>query len=174
MEKANIRAVLFIYKQSHSKIIVAYTTVLRYAIRMFERCLYFNVNALARAVNRIWDEAFAEFDLSPSHAYLLRLILARPGLAPKQIGQELKLEKSTITRFLHALEEKKLISRKSNSSGDAREQGIHPTPKAQNIALRLEEKGNELYRKMTDSIGRNRLVRLVGELRDTESHLNRN
>jgi DNA-binding MarR family transcriptional regulator len=138
---------------------------------MFERCLYFNVNALARAVNRIWEEAFAEFDLSPSHAYLLRLVLAEPGLTPKQISQELKLDKSTITRFLHVLAEKKLISRKSSNSGDAREQGIYPTRRAQNMALRLEEKGEELYRKMTDNIGKTRLVGLVGELRNTESQL---
>jgi len=138
---------------------------------MFERCLYFNVNALARAVNRIWDEAFAEFDLSPSHAYLLRLVLAEPGLTPKQISQELKLEKSTITRFLHALEKSKLISRKSSNSGDAREQGIYSTRKAQHMAARLEETGNDLYRKMTDRIGKTRLVGLVGELRNVESQL---
>ena len=138
---------------------------------MFERCLYFNVNALARAVNRIWDEAFAEFDLSPSHAYLLRLVLSQPGMTPKQISQELKLEKSTITRFLHVLEGRKLINRKSSSSGDAREQGIYPTRVAQNMAVRLETKGSELYRKMTDSIGKARLVDLVGELRTTESKL---
>lgn len=142
-----------------------------YVISMFERCLYFNVNALARAVNRIWDEAFAEFDLSPSHAYLLRLVLAEPGLTPKQISQELKLEKSTITRFLHVLAEKNLINRKSSNSGDAREQGIYPTRKAQNIASQLEDKGNELYRKMTDNIGKTKLVDLVGELRNTESQL---
>jgi len=141
---------------------------------MFERCLYFNANALVRAVNRIWDEAFAEFDLSPSHAYLLRLVLARSGMAPKQISQELKLEKSTITRFLHALEERKLISRKSSSSGDAREQGIYPTQKAQKMAVRLEEKGNELYQKMTDHIGKTRLIELVGELRKIETQLNQN
>jgi len=141
---------------------------------MFERCLYFNVNALARAVNRIWDEAFAEFDLSPSHAYLLRLVLAEPGLTPKQISRELKLEKSTVTRFLHALEEKKLVNRKSSSSGDAREQGIYPTHKARNMAVRLEEKGNELYHKMMDRIGKARLVDLVGELRNSESQLKQN
>ena len=150
---------------------VAYTTNVAYYLRMFERCLYFNVNALARAVNRIWDEAFSEFDLSPSHAYLLRLVLAEPGLTPKQIGQELKLEKSTITRFLNVLDQRKLISRKAGRSGDAREQGIYPTQKAQKIAARLEAKGNELYEHMIDNIGKTRLVELVGELRKTESQL---
>ena len=79
---------------------------------MFERCLYFNINALTRAVNRIWGQAFDEFGLSPSHAYMLRLVLSNPGLSPKQISSELKLDKSTITRFLDAMEKKGFVQRK--------------------------------------------------------------
>lgn len=139
---------------------------------MFDRCLYFNVNALTRAVNRIWEEAFSEFDLPPSHAYLLRLTLSSPGLTPKQISQELKLEKSTITRFLDALETKGLITRKKGISGDAREQGIYPTKKSGKIAIQLEEKGNELYHKMINCIGKRNLTSLVSQLRKTETHIN--
>jgi DNA-binding MarR family transcriptional regulator len=138
---------------------------------MFERCLYFNVNALARSVNRIWEDAFAEFDLSPSHAYLLRVVLSQPGLAPKQISLELKLEKSTVTRFLDALQKKGFISRKKGQSGDAREQGIYPTAKSQRISDKLERKGDVLYQKMIDSIGKNALTALVYQLRSTEQQL---
>lgn len=138
---------------------------------MFERCLYFNVNALSRAVNQIWEDAFAEFDLSPSHAYLLRLVLSSPGLTPKQISQELKLEKSTITRFLDALTKKGFIRRQNSSSGDARELGIYPTRKAEKITTQLEEKGNKLYQTMIDTIGKNELTDLVKQLRKTESNL---
>ena len=138
---------------------------------MFERCLYFNINALTRAVNRIWNEAFDEFDLSPSHAYLLRLVLSSPGLSPKQISRELKLEKSTITRFLDSLEKKDFIRRQKGISSDAREQGIYPTKKSEKIAVQLEEKGNELYKKMIKSIGKSDLTELVGELRKTEKSI---
>ena len=138
---------------------------------MFERCLYFNINALTRAVNRIWDQAFAEFQLSPSHAYLLRLVLATPGLSPKQISQELKLEKSTVSRFLHVLEEKRFILRKKAASNDAREQGIYPTRQALKIAEQLEARGNELYKKMISSLGREQLTGLVKQLRETESKM---
>ena len=150
---------------------VAYTTIVAYIHSMFERCLYFNINALTRAVNRIWDEAFAEFDLSPAHAYLIRLVLDSPGLSPRQISQELKLEKSTITRFLDALEKKRLLLRKPSSSGDAREQSIYPSKKAEKISARLEEKGNQLYQTMTSSIGKKNLTSLVGELRKIETSL---
>jgi len=139
---------------------------------MFERCLYFNINALTRAVNRIWDEAFAEFDLSPSHAYLLRLTLSNPGLTPKQLSIELKLEKSTITRFLDVLEKKEFIRRKKGISGDAREQGIYPTKKSEKIAVRLEEKGDALYQKMITRIGKSELTSLVSQLRKTGTRIN--
>lgn len=138
---------------------------------MFERCLYFNINALTRAINRIWDDAFAEFDLSPAHAYLLRLALANPGLTPKQISQELKLEKSTVTRFLDTLERKEFILRKQGISGDAREQGIYPTKKSKKIGTRLEEKGNHLYQTMVNSIGKTELTTLVKKLRNTEINI---
>ena len=123
---------------------------------MFERCLYFNINALTRAVNRAWDEAFAEFDLSPAHAYLLRLVLSSPGLTPKQISQELKLEKSTITRFLDVLESKGFIQRKKNITGDAREQAIYPTKKSE---------------KIVNNIGKKELTTFVKELRNIETKI---
>lgn len=138
---------------------------------MFERCLYFNVNALARTVNRVWNEAFAAFDLSPAHAYLLRLVLASPGLTPKQIGAELKLEKSTITRFLDALEGKRLVSRKTSRSGDAREQGIYPTVRAERIARELEAAGESLYRQMAEAIGSAELAMLVQHLRQVRDEI---
>ena len=33
---------------------------------MFERCLYFNINALARAVNQRWEKAYQAIGLSPA------------------------------------------------------------------------------------------------------------
>jgi len=80
-------------------IIVVYTIVKRYIAAMFENCLYFNSNALARTVSRIWTEAYRPFDLSPPHAFLLRLVLARPGLMPRELANELSLSRSTVTRI---------------------------------------------------------------------------
>lgn len=139
---------------------------------MFERCLYFNINTLARAVNRIWDNAFAEFGLSPSHAYLLRLVLSSPGLTPKQLSLELKLEKSTITRSLDILQKNGFIRRQKGLTGDAREQGIYPTKKSEKISIQLEEKGNALYQLMINSIGTSEFKSLVSELRKTETKIN--
>lgn len=138
---------------------------------MFERCLYFNINALTRSVNSIWNDAFSEFGLSPAHAYLLRLVLSDPGLTPKQISMELKLEKSTVTRFLDVLEMKSLIARRKGINEDAREQSIYPTKEAKKISSQLEDKGNELYQEMINKIGKSKLTSFVGQLRDTRKKI---
>ncbi len=126
---------------------------------MFDRCLYFNINHLAWVVNRKWDQSFKKFGLSSSHAYLLRVVLARPGITQKEIGEILMLDKSTITRFINALDNKGLITR--NSSTDAREQRIMPTEKALFIHNALEQTGLALYTEMQQKIGKDDLQQLV-------------
>ena len=76
-----------------------------YDVKMFERCIYFNSNAFVRRLNRIWDNAYKPTGLSAPHAYLLRLVCHEPGITQKEAGEHLKLEKSTITRFVSVLEE---------------------------------------------------------------------
>ncbi|MCW8955297.1 MAG: MarR family transcriptional regulator [Gammaproteobacteria bacterium] len=138
---------------------------------MFERCLYFNLNTLTRKVNRIWDKAFAEFDLSPAHGYLLRLVLAEPGLNQKQLAEQLNLNKSTITRFIDALEQKNLVKRKKAITEDAREQIIIASTKAKKIQTALKHTGDDLYQYMQQQLGNNELLRLVQQLKNTTDKL---
>lgn len=134
---------------------------------MFERCLYFNVNALARRVNQIWEAAFADLGLSPAHAYLLRLVLSQPGIAQKDIAAELRLEKSTVTRFVDTLEDKGYLKR----SQVGREQIISPTRAAAKLKKELNRRGDTLYRRMRDEVGQAALIGLVRQLRETGQKL---
>lgn len=137
---------------------------------MFDRCLYFNINALTRLVNKKWIEAFAQFELSPAHGYMLRVVLSKPGITQKELAQELKLEKSTVTRFVDALQKKALISRKT-SDFDSREQNIHPTHRALQIHDSLEGLGDDLYQTMVSTIGKEQLSTLVSKLQETANKL---
>jgi len=137
---------------------------------MFDRCLYFNVNALARIVNKQWAKAFLDFDMSPAHGYMLRVVLSHPGITQKQLAIELKLEKSTITRFVDALQKKRLVERKT-AGIDGREQNIYPTNEALNIHQSLELKGDELYKQMLGAIGEKQLISLVEQLKQSEKSL---
>ncbi|VAW51037.1 hypothetical protein MNBD_GAMMA05-1558 [hydrothermal vent metagenome] len=134
---------------------------------MFDRCLYYNVNALARVVNKKWAKAFEELDLSPAHGYMLRVVLSTPGITQKELGVELKLEKSTITRFVDALQKRGLVARKKIAGVDGREQNIYPTGKAAKIHDSLEGLGETLYQTMVSSLGKEQLTILVNQLQES-------
>jgi DNA-binding MarR family transcriptional regulator len=137
---------------------------------MFERCLYFNTNSLARKLNSRWEQAFSPFDLPPSHGYLLRLVLENPGLTQQKIAEELRLNKSTVTRFISALEKKGLLARVESSS-DQRERVITPSKKAISLHKELQVLGDELYSSMCEILGRNNVESFVKAARSLNDKL---
>jgi len=66
---------------------------------------------LARKIEKLAIECWKPVDLSPSHAYLLMMVLEEPGLHPGVLANHLQLTPSTITRLIEKLEEKKLVLR---------------------------------------------------------------
>jgi DNA-binding MarR family transcriptional regulator len=93
---------------------------------MFDHCLYFNTTALARTLEREWAKAFKSFGLTPSQAFMLRVILARPGLLQSELAAELSISRSTATRTLDGLQQLKLLERRATER-DGRESAIEPT-----------------------------------------------
>jgi DNA-binding MarR family transcriptional regulator len=77
----------------------------------YSKCLYFAANALARKIEKLAIEIWKPLDLSPSHAYLLMMVIEQPGLQPGCIANHLQLTPSTITRLIEKLEEKQLVER---------------------------------------------------------------
>ncbi len=143
---------------------------MRYVILMFEECLYFNTNSLARTVSRIWTAAYRQFDLSPPHAFLLRAVLAKPGLLPRELAGELNLSRSTITRFLDSLEKRDLLVRMPTEK-DGRELQIFPTKKANEIHQELDDIGKNLTKIMKERIGKKDLSQAVAKLREMRKSL---
>ncbi len=139
---------------------------------MFEECLYFNSNALARTVTRIWTEKYRQFNLSPPHAFLLRLVLARPGMFPRELAEELNLTRSTITRFVDSLEKQDLLVRQTTGS-DGREVQIFPTQKAEKIKTQLNDTGKDLTQLMKDVLGNEELSDVVSTLRQIKKSIDK-
>lgn len=137
---------------------------------MFEKCIYFNTNTLVRSINKIWDEAFKPFGLSPSHAYVLRLVLDQPGIAMKQIAEALELAPSTVTRFVESLINKNLLMRELDDN-DKRGARIYPTTDAKKIHKSLEKTGEELYLTMNQIIGKKAFSDLVSDIKKTRQKL---
>lgn len=108
---------------------------------LFCNCLYFSANSLARCVSRMAEEAFATTGLAPSYAYVLHIVIKRPGIAQKEIGQEMMLTPSTITRFIDKLQIKGLITRQVEGKNSY----IKPTTKGKSLAPKLEEAMQQLH-----------------------------
>jgi len=123
----------------------------------FCKCMYFSSNALARKIEKLALESWKPVNLSPSHAYLLMMVLDEPGIQPMALVDELQLTPSTITRLIEKLEEKKLVVRTT----EGKLTNVYPTPKAKEMQTKLKECSKEFYEKYATALGPDESARLV-------------
>jgi len=119
--------------------------------------MYFVSNALARKVEKLATEAWKKVDLSPSHAYLLMLVIESPGMQPSALSQELHLTPSTITRLIEKLEEKKLLVRTT----EGKLTNVYPTPKGKELHPALRQCQAQFYESYVGILGKEESARLV-------------
>jgi len=131
----------------------------------YRQCLYFTANALARKIEKLALESWSKVDLSPSHAYLLMLVIEEPGVQPTTIAEHLQLQPSTITRLIEKLEEKKLVVRTT----EGKITNVYPTPKGKDMIPRLKDCVNDFYNSYSAILGKEesaRLVQAIGKFAD--------
>ena len=131
---------------------------------MFEQCLYFNTTSLARKLEREWTLAFKTFGLTPSQAFMLRVILEKPQSYQNALAKEMNITKPTASRGLDGLEKLGLIERRP-SLDDAREIEIHPTKKAKAMKDGLNTASGEVTKKFKKLLGADEFLDVVGKLR---------
>ncbi|WP_437758944.1 MarR family winged helix-turn-helix transcriptional regulator [Sorangium sp. So ce1389] len=131
---------------------------------MFDHCLYFNTTSLARLLERAWSAAFAPFELTPPQGFLLRVVLRRPGLSQRELAEIMTISRPTATRILDGLVGRGLVERRTGEA-DAREQHIHPTRAAEQIAEALDAASAEVTRKLKQVLGKQVFEQAVGQLR---------
>ena len=132
---------------------------------MFDHCLYFNTTALARRLEREWTDAFSSFEISPSQAFMLRAVLAKPGMLQRELADVLSIARPTATRALDFLQAKGFIVR-SGRDGDGRETCIYPTEEAKSIHAALNAASGAVTRKLKTALG-------AAEFEETVSHITR-
>jgi DNA-binding MarR family transcriptional regulator len=119
--------------------------------------MYFATSALARKVEKLAIESWKKVNLSPSHGYLLMLVIENPGIQPSALSAELHLEPSTITRLIDKLEDKKYVARTT----DGRLTNVYPSPKAKEMYSRMKHCMSEFYEQYGAILGREETARLV-------------
>lgn len=123
----------------------------------YSKCLYFTSNALARKVEKMAIESWKRVDLSPSHGYLLMLILDEPGMQPGNIAAQLQLTPSTITRLIEKLEERKLVVRTT----EGKITNVYPSPKAKELLPELKACIHDFSEAYSSVLGKDETFKIV-------------
>ncbi len=137
---------------------------------MFEQCLYFNTTSLARQLDREWTAAFKPFGLTPSQAFILRVVLEKPESFQNQLAREMNITKPTASRVLDGLERLGLIERRQ-SDVDAREVQIIPTRKAKGLRDGINSASGEVTKRFKKLMGASEFDEVVGKLRGISTSL---
>jgi DNA-binding MarR family transcriptional regulator len=137
---------------------------------MFEQCLYFNTTSLARQLEREWTSAFKPFGLTPSQAFMLRVVLDKASLLQSELASEMNISRPTATRALDGLERLSLIKRVA-SEKDGREQEIHPTKKALEMKEAINAASVAVAKRLKKSLGTSYFEDAVDQIRGISSAL---
>ncbi|QWE17029.1 MarR family winged helix-turn-helix transcriptional regulator [Polynucleobacter sp. AP-Nino-20-G2] len=137
---------------------------------MFEQCLYFNTTSLARQLEREWTIAFKPFGLTPSQAFMLRVVLDKAPLLQSELAKEMSISRPTATRTLDGLERLDLIKRIA-SERDGREQEIHPSKTALELKDALNAASGAVTKRLKKILGGNHFETVVEQLRGISSAL---
>ncbi len=96
-------------------------------------CLATRVRQLSRIVTRLYDDALRPLGITASQYTLLAQLAARDGITAVEIGHELDIEKSTLSRNL-----KRLLALGHiimDPPAGRRGRGLHLTPKGQEVLV---------------------------------------
>lgn len=136
---------------------------------MFNGCLYFNLNGLTRRINTEAELAFAATGLSPPQAYLLRVMIAEPGLTVGEAASRLLLAPSTVTRFADALLARGLLERRAGEDG--RQVRLFPSKEGERLGEKVEACARELAAQLKQAIGAESFASLVRDVRRARGRL---
>ena len=126
----------------------------------YNQCPYFAANALARKIEKLAIESWKPVDLSPSHAYLLMMVLEEPGLQPGCLANHLQLTPSTITRLIEKLEEKKLVVRQT----EGKVTNVYPSQTGRELLPLLMECRSDFYNNSCCKIGKEESKSMVASM----------
>jgi DNA-binding MarR family transcriptional regulator len=137
---------------------------------MFDHCLYFNTTALARVLEREWTKAFKPFGLTPSQAFMLRVVLEKPGLLQSELAQEMIISRPTATRTLDGLQKLGLLERRATET-DGREYAIHPTRSSLAMKEAINSASAEVTLRLKKKLGATHFGETVTNVRNVRASL---
>lgn len=114
-------------------------------------CLATRVRQLSRIVTRLYDDALRPLGITASQYTLLAQLASRDGITAVEIGHELDIEKSTLSRNL-----KRLLALGHivmDPPAGRRGRGLHLTPKGQTVLVEAFPVWREAQTRATSILG---------------------
>lgn len=127
--------------------------------RELQRCACLNLRQAARAVTQLYDDMLRPTGLRATQFSLLTVIRLTGGASIGTLADTAVMDRTTLTRNLKLLEEKKLV--RSEGSDDARVRLVTLTPAGEAKLAAAQPYWEEAQRRMTKSVGRSELDRLL-------------
>lgn len=137
---------------------------------MFDHCLYFNTTALSRLLEREWSKAFRPLGLTPSQAFMLRVVLEKPALLQGELAKQLTISRPTATRTLDGLQKLGLVERRTTES-DGREYAIYPTALAQGMKDTINQASAAVTKRLKKELGHSQFDDAVSKIRNIRATL---
>lgn len=89
---------------------------------------FFKIGFIERSQRKIFAAVFSEYGLHPSQGFSLSMIVHRPGRSQRELADDLRIERATVTVTLQKLERGGFIRREPDPD-DQRIMRIYPTEK---------------------------------------------
>ena len=134
---------------------------------ILNHCLYFSTGALARTFSKMADEEFRITGLSPSHAFLLMVVVENEGIGAKDLSKKLEIAPSTVTRFIDYLEIREYLTR----TAEGKSIYISAAPKGQDLYKSIKQAWKNLYDRYVKILGDDFSDELLGNINKAVSEL---
>lgn len=114
-------------------------------------CVSTRVRQLSRIVTRVYDDAMRPHGITGSQFTLLTQLASRDGITAVEIGQDLDIEKSTLSRNLKRLLTLGLII--MDPPAGRRGRGLHLTPKGESAIRTAYPVWQDAQRRALSALG---------------------
>jgi DNA-binding MarR family transcriptional regulator len=125
-------------------------------------CTCFNLRKAARAITQLYDEAMRETGLRANQVSLLGVTLELEPVTVTRLSQATVTDRTTLTRNLRQLEKQRLI--RVTPGDDRRERVIALTERGREALAGAYPKWKEAQARVAQSVGQERLQRLLSDL----------
>lgn len=136
------------------------------ATATLETCIATRVRQLSRIVTRVYDDALRPHKITASQFTLLTQLAQTDGITAAEIGLDLDIEKSTLSRNL-----KRLLALghiEMDPPAGRRGRGLHLTPKGRTVIREAYPLWQEAQRRSTETMGEDARAILDGLLSQAE------